>query len=423
MKLTIPHIHKIEGEVGFWAEITKKGKVEKLKIETLLGLREIERILIGRRYFEAPIVVSRICGVCPIPHSLAACCALEKALGVKVSPLTVLLRKLLLSAGIIHSHTLHLFFLSLPDFFDIENDLVLLKKFPKETKIALEIRNLALKICKVVGGRAVHPITPKIGGFSKIPQKEKLKEILKEIPKIKEKTQILIETFKKINYPSLKRKTIFVSLFSKKEYPFYESPKIKVKEKEMTIGDFYSVEIKEDLKSFPVKRVKFKGKPFMVGAVARLKNNLENLSPLAKENLKDFFKIIKKEEFFENRYFNIFAQAIEILHFWEESEKLIKKILKTNLKEKLPKIKFKRSSGLGAIEAPRGTLFHYYEINKEGRITFCNIITPSAQFLNNIEEDLKVLLKNIASLSLKEKEKKIKSLIRAYDPCISCATH
>jgi len=131
MKITIPHIHKIEGEAGFWATVTKTGKIEELKFQTLLGLRQIEGILVGRRYFEVPIVVSRICGICPVPHILAACIALENALNVKVSEQTILLRKLLLAANIIHSHTLHLFFLSLPDFFNIENDLEFLKKFKK----------------------------------------------------------------------------------------------------------------------------------------------------------------------------------------------------------------------------------------------------------------------------------------------------
>jgi sulfhydrogenase subunit alpha len=110
MKITVPHIHKIEGEAGFWARVTKTGKIEELKFQTLLGLRQIEGILVGRRYFEVPIVVSRICGICPVPHILGACTALENALNVKVSEQTVLLRKLLLAANIIYSHTLHLFF-------------------------------------------------------------------------------------------------------------------------------------------------------------------------------------------------------------------------------------------------------------------------------------------------------------------------
>lgn len=425
MKITIPHIHKIEGEAGFWARVTKTGKIEDLKFQTLLGLRQIEGILVGRRYFEVPIVVSRICGICPVPHILAACTALEKALEIKVSEKTVLLRKLLLAGNIIHSHTLHLFFLSLPDFFNIENDLELFKKFKKESKAALEIRDLSLEITKVVGGRSVHPITPIVGGFSKLPEKEKLKKILEKIPSVIDDAIFLIDTFKKIDYPDFERETLFASVFSDKDYPFYLEKIIKIGDEKFSVGDFYSTKIEEDLKNPPVKRVKFKGKPYMLGAIARLKNNGKFLSNLAKENLEEFKKEnkISNEKFFKNIYFNLFSQTIEVLHFLKISKNLIEEILRLPLNEEKQEIKFKPSSGLSALEAPRGTLFHYYEIDKDGRIFNCNIITPTAQFLYNLEEDLKVLLPKILKLKKKEKIRKIRSLIRVYDPCISCATH
>jgi len=424
-KITIPHIHKIEGEAGFWAKVTKTGRIEELKFQTLLGLRQIEGILIGRRYFEVPIVVSRICGICPVPHILGACTALENALNVKVSKQTTLLRKLLLAANIIHSHTLHLFFLSLPDFFNIENDLELLKKFKKESKAALRIRRLALDITKIVGGREVHPITPTVGGFLKFPEKRKLKRILERIPKAIEDAILLIETFKKIDYPSLERKTLFASVYSGKDYSFFTERLVKIENKKFTISDFYSVQIEEDLKNPPVKRVKFKGKAYMVGAIARIRNNEKFLTKKAREKLLEFRKErkISKEKYFKNIFYNLFSQAVEVLHFLEISKKLIKEILKLPLKERKPKIKFYPSSSLSALEAPRGTLFHYYEIDKDGRIFNCNIITPTAQFLHNVEEDLKALLPKILKLKKKEQIRKIRSLVRIYDPCISCATH
>jgi len=425
MKITVPHIHKIEGEAGFWARVTKTGKIEELKFQTLLGLRQIEGILVGRRYFEVPIVVSRICGICPVPHILGACTALENALNVKVSEQTVLLRKLLLAANIINSHTLHLFFLSLPDFFNIENDLELFKKFKKESKAALEIRDLSLEITKIVGGRAVHPITPIIGGFSKIPEKEKLKEILEKIPKAIEDAQFLIETFRKIDYPEFERETLFASVFNGRDYPYYLEKIVKIGNEKFTFSDFYSVQIEEDLKSPPVKRVKFRGRSYMLGAIARIKNNGEFLTKEAREKFEEFLKEkkIKENEYFKNIFHNLFSQAIEVLHFLEVCQELLKRILEMPLKEEKPEIKFYPSSGLSALEAPRGTLFHYYEIDKEGRILNCNIITPTAQFLHNLEDDLKILLPKILKLEKKDQIRKIRSLVRIYDPCISCATH
>ena len=425
MKITIPHIHKIEGEAGFWAKVTKTGKIEELKFQTLLGLRQIEGILIGRRYFEVPIVVSRICGICPVPHILAAVTALEKALRVKVSKQTVLLRKLLLAGNIIHSHTLHLFFLSLPDFFNIESDLKLLKKFKKESEAALRIRDIGLKIIKTVGGRAIHPITPRVGGFSRLPEKDKLKKILEKIPLAIDDAIFLVDTFQKINYPDFERKTLFASVFSRKDYPFYLERIIEIGKEKIGSNHFYSAKIEEDLKSPPVKKVRFRGKPYMLGAIARLKNNGEFLEKLAKKKLEEFKKEnkISDEKFFKNIYFNLFSQAIEVLHFLEVCQDLIKEILRLPLKKERGEVNFKTSSGLSALEAPRGTLFHYYEIDKGGRIKNCNIITPTAQFLANLEEDLRVFLPKILRLSEKEKKRKIRSLVRVYDPCISCATH
>lgn len=425
MKITIPHIHKIEGEAGFWAKVTKTGEIEELKLQTLLGLRQIEGILIGRRYFEVPIVVSRICGICPVPHILGAITALENALHVKVSKQITLLRKLLLAANIIHSHTLHLFFLSLPDFFDIENDLELLKRFKEESKAALRVRDVALEIIKIVGGRAVHPITPIVGGFTKFPEKDKLKKIFEKIPQAIEDANLLVETFKKIKYPDFERDTLFTSVFNDKDYPYYFEKIIKIGKEKFTFSDFYSVQIEEDLKSPPVKRVKFKGRAYMLGAIARIKNNGKFLTKNSKKKFKEFLKEKKLEEdnYFKNIFHNLFSQAVEVLHFLEVSQQLLKEVLKMPLKEEKKEIKFHPSSGLSALEAPRGTLFHYYEIDKEGRILNCNIITPTAQFLHNIEEDLKTLLPKIFKLKQREKFRKIRSLIRVYDPCISCATH
>jgi len=425
MKISIPHIHKIEGDAGFWAEVTKEGKVEGLKIQSLLGLRQIEGILVGRKVEEAPVVISRICGICPVVHILNAISAFENALSIKVSPLTVSLRKLMLAFQMIQSHALHLFFMSFPDFFNIENDLDLLKKFPREAKAAMKVRDYALDITKIVGTRVVHPLTFKIGGFRKLPEKEKLQKLLKDSDSAIENALILGKTLKKISYPKFERKINFASLYSEKEYSFYQANLVKIKEEKVTIGDFYSNKMIEDLKTPPVKKVKFRGESYMLGAIARLKNNNSLLNPKAKEILEEFIKEqgIDKEKMFDNIFYNLFYQFVEVLHFIEETQKIIKEVSAMDLKENPKEIKIKKGTGLSAMEAPRGTLFDYVEIDEKGRVFSCNIITPSAQFLNNLEEDIKFYLPEIIKMSEKERIRKIRSLVRVYDPCISCATH
>ena len=420
-RIIIPHIHKIEGQAGFWAEVAKTGEVKDLKINTLLGLRQIEGILIGRRFWEVPIVAGRICGICPVVHILNCCSAIEKAFEIEVSEITVLLRKVLLASQIIQSHTLHLFFMSLADFSRIENDLDLIKKFPQEAKAALAIRDFSLKATKIIGGREIHPVTMKVGGFTKLPDEEDLKALLNSYPQVFDSASVLINLFKNLDYPVFGRKTDFLSLFSKTEYPFYQGGQVLIGDKKMSLGDFYSNKIEEDLKTPPVKKVRYQGQPYMPGAIARIVNNHFFLNPAAKKVFLDFKKGSGGN--LANVFYNLFYQAIEILHFLEETEELIKELLKRELAEPAKEVKISQGSGLSASEAPRGTLFTYVEVDKNGRVVKCNIITPTAQFLNNLEEDLKVYLPGITRLPHKEKVKKIRALIRVYDPCISCATH
>jgi coenzyme F420-reducing hydrogenase alpha subunit len=168
MKIQINHIGKMEGHSDFVAEILR-GDVRSAKMMTTEGARLIEGILIGRKYSEAPIITARICGICPVVHKISSIKSIETAFAVKPTSQTVKLRKLLLSAQMIHSHALHLFFLSLPDFFDITNDIQFVKEHQKETHCAMAVREWALKIIEVVGGRAVHPIACEVGGFKVLP--------------------------------------------------------------------------------------------------------------------------------------------------------------------------------------------------------------------------------------------------------------
>lgn len=417
-KLIIPHIHKTLGGAGFFSRISQKGEIKELRVTVLEGLRQIEGILIGRRVFETPIVISRICGICPTSHILNACAALEKALGIKPSPQTDYLRRLITSAQIIQSHSAHLFFMSLSDFFNIDDDEKLVEKFSKESKAVLGLREFALNIIAKVGGRTVHPITPMPGGFSKIPSKPELRMFLKDYGKAYRASLILIDLFKNLDYPELNRKTIFCSSFGS-NYPYHKAEKIKIGSNVFKADDFFLNQVEEDLKTPPTKRTTFRGKSYMLGAIARIKNNGSFLDPEAKE----LFNQFKDSDFYNNNFHNSFCQVIEILHCLKQIKKNIEILLKEKPDKPYIKYKLKPGKGLGLLEAPRGVLLSYFEIGKDGRIADCSIITPTAQFLRNLEEDLKILLPDIKDLPKEKKIRRVRTLIRAYDPCISCAVH
>lgn len=422
-KLVIPHIHKTLGDAGFFSRISDTGEIEEIRVNVLEGLRQIEGILVGRRVFETPLVISRICGICPTSHILNACRALENALAIKVSEQTESLRKLITAAQIIQSHSAHMFFMSLADFFNIEGEEGLIKKFSKESEAVLGLRDFGLKVILAVGGRTVHPMTPRVGGFTKLPDKKELTDILNYYDKAREAAVMLVNLFLKLEYPQLKRETKMASSYDEESYPIHLGKNIMIGGEVFEPEDFFFNQVEEDLKNPPTKRVKYKGQTYMVGAIARIRNNGNNLSEEIQSFIEQFYKRqgIGEKEFFSNNFYNSFCQALEVLHFVDEVKK---EILSLELSEK-PYIDYelKAGKGLGLLEAPRGILLSYLEIGSDGRVADCSIITPTAQYLSNLEADLRVLLPQISDMSKDKKIKRIKTLIRAYDPCIACAVH
>lgn len=422
MKITINHLAKMEGHASFVGEIIKQATVAKACVETEEGARLIEGILVGRHYSEAKIVTSRICGVCPVVHYLCATQAMEHALGIKPRSRDLAIRKLLEASQIVYSHALHLFFLSLPDFLDYDDDLKMAGAYPGETQLAITIRTWAIDLQRIVAGRTIHPLTVTEGGMLRFPEKIALMDLERRATKILAQAMIFAKFFSKLKYPKFTRETEYLALVDEESYAFYSgdlgSNSSAVIPAEKFYHNIHEIERPYQL----VKRTHWQGAPFMVGALARLNLNARFLNPRAK------IILAKSGVNFpsSNSFHNVLAQAIEIVHFVEEMQKLLKQIIKNyNAWKKaanLPVV-VKAGKGLGVIEAPRGTLYHYYELDAEGYITHCNIITPTAQFLANLEADLKVLLPKTLKLSAPERERRIKQLIRAYDPCISCATH
>jgi coenzyme F420-reducing hydrogenase alpha subunit len=417
MKFRINHIDKIEGHLGFEASLYN-GKINEAFTDVLEGARMIEGMVRGRPYEDIPIITSRICGVCPVVHNLASIKALESALGVKVNPMVILFRKLILLGEMIQSHMLHVFLLSAPDFLGNTNDLDVVKKYPNEAEAAFLVRDLGTKIMATVGGRAVHPIASEVGGFKILPEKAALEEILKDC-KGAMKAALRVHTLvEKIKLPNLSVEVRPMSM-SGSAYEIYEGEIISGQGLRLPLEKFYeSIEELQKPKS-PVKLTELYNKHYLVGALARVLNQGQFLNPTAKRAFVKFPASAKN-----NPFYNLPAQSAEVLHFIEETEKIIKQLLALNIpRESRQEIKSRAGEGVGAVEAPRGTLLHYYKLDKAGRVVDSNIITPTAQFLNDLDHSLLAYLPQIAKLPEAERAQRIKALVRAYDPCVSCATH
>jgi len=422
MRIKIDHIAKIEGHAGFVADIAG-GNVVKARLDVAEGARLLEGILQGRSYSEVSNITARICGVCPVVHTLTSLKALEAAMDVTVSQQTILFRELMMMGQLLNSHALHLFFFSLSDFFGFKDDLSLIKRYPDKAKAALLIRDYGNKIIEVIGGRSIHPLTPEVGGFKKLPDQKKLKELEKNSDKALRAAIDLAKFFSWLKYPEFKRDCRFVSLSLPDRYAIYDGMMTLDGKEKKNVADFMSGILENEVQDSAVKRANIKGSPYMVGALARLNFSAKFLHPQAKAVFRQSKLILPSF----NPFHNILAQAIEMVHCVEESQKLFGEVDKSQLEDGRHLFEVKAGKGFGAIEAPRGTLFYYYEVGKDGLVKNANIITPTSQNLSRLEQDLVEYLPSLTkkgqSLCKEECENLIKMLVRAYDPCLTCATH
>lgn len=413
-------VPKIEGHAAFYAHL-KSGRVDKAKIIGLENDRFVEHILVGRKYYEAPVITSRICGICPTIHNITSTRAIEDACGINPSVQTKTLRKLMLYGQMIQSHSLHLYLLVLPDFMGISSSFELQKEHPKLFQNAIYLKQYADKILDVVGGRAVHPISNVPGGFKQKPSLELLKTIINDIDKIEEIARDTVILFHNFQYPSVAREIIYCALdFESNEYPIYEG-NIKSTSRIKFNPKNYKNFIYEELRHYTkAKFGSLRGEELMVGAMARININRKYLS----KETHELITTLGIKKYFDNPFDNVIAQALENYEFVIKSKKIIESLIKKGIDRKDP-VKPAQKFGLGvaACEAPRGILIHKYDLDREGNIESCDIVTPTVLNLNSLELDMKKIGPIIKNMDKSDRIKTIEMLIRAYDPCITCATH
>lgn len=410
------YISKIEGH-GRLKYSVAEGLV---RVEIDEGERLFEKLVIGESYQNLAFITARICGVCPTAHTLAAINAIENAFDVRVNDSILNLRKALLAAQIVQSHALHLFFLALPDYLKVQNGLELHDKNPRVFKIATELKRTADNLIEVVGGRAIHPVTPAVGGFLKTPEKKEVEALIKSIRSAQALALEALELFAGFRYPYLNRVTEYFSLTKEGVVDILGDKIVSSQGVEVSISDYPYV-IKEKVKSYSsAKFATHDGHGFLVGAIARL-NMMEegDLNPKTQKAL----QALKIKLPLKNSYKNNLAQAIELMHFLEEAEARLTDFLWAKTERIKVGYRVQAGTGVGAIEAPRGTLYHSYEFDKNGVVTNCDIITPTVQNLTNLEDDANTYLKQNKSVSIPRRERELEMLVRAYDPCITCSVH
>jgi len=422
-EINLNHIAKVEGHAHLSLKI-EKNKVKKCELKATEGARFFEALVLGKKVEDVQEIVTRICGICSVAHSVASVQALEEAIKIKPDKEQKSIREILMIGERIRSNTTHLYFLSLPDYFNSDSILDLIKKNKKhQEKVndALALISSGNKIIEIFGGREIHPFLSIREDFPKI-DLNPLKGYLENSKTIIKKT---IRLFSELNYPQLERECDYLSLKDPKNED-YATISGKITSNSGLIDDNdYKKHLRENIREYATSKfaIQQNNRPFVTGAIARLNNNYEQLDKESKSVLKNFSFP------FKNPFYNNVAQAIELLYSTNRAIDIITEIqndLKNNKnKNIMRKIRIKPGRGVSAVEAPRGTLFHEYKIDNQGRISYCNIITPTVQNLNMMEKDI-ISTVNKALEKRKNKNEiviEVEKLIRAYDPCFSCSTH
>jgi len=415
--IQVDYIARVEGQGALKINIEKDGKVKTLEFQIFEPPRFFESFLIGRKYDEVMEIVSRICGICPVAHQITALRAVENALGLEPSEQVNDLRKLIAISAHIQSNVLSMYFLSLPDLMGYESAIAMLKNHSEIIKRGLKLKKLGNDITDIIGGRAVHPITMIVGGFSTLPSENKLKNIRERLVDAKKDALETVYLFSKLDIPDFNRKCEHVAISDPKEYAvnygrFKSNKGLDIDEMN------YRSYIYEKQKPYSTALhscVKQRDS-FMVGPLPRVNINFNQLSSGAKDAAKKTG--IKFPNY--NPFVSHLARAIELVHDIDESIDIIDRV---PLKQE--KINIICNSGFGAAitEAPRGSLYHGYKLNNNGIIIDADIVPPTAHNAYNIEKDLNAFVQTILDLSIEEITLKCEMLIRAYDPCISCSTH
>jgi coenzyme F420-reducing hydrogenase alpha subunit len=424
MNINVHHITRVEGHGNIVVNV-KDGKIEKLQWQVPEAPRFFEAMVRGHSYQDIQVIVSRICGICSITHSLAATKAVESALGINVSEQADKLRILMHYSEQLQSHVLHVGYLAAPDFFGTPSVVPLVARAADAVKTIVKAHRIANSWSDLLAGRTTHPVTLIPGGLTRTPTEKQLRQLqqtLKDaVPDLKKIAEVVLSVA--ANVPKFERPTEYVSLrqTTPPAYTFYHGGITSNDNKGavVPIEKWHDVTNEFVVEQSTSKWAKWHRDSYAVGALARFNNNAELLSPMAKGAAKTF----GLQKGCCNPYMNTVAQLIECFHVVETSIEIIDQLLTRGLKTEKVTSSPKAGKGSGCVEAPRGILFHDYEFDKNGKCVAADICIPTGQNHANIQKDFEKLLPEILDQPEKDIRLKLEMLVRAYDPCISCSTH
>ena len=417
VEIKVNRLTRVEGEGALYIKVSEEG-VERVEVKIFEPTRFFEAFLRGRKWYEVPDITARVCGICPIAYIMSSSRALEKILGIKVPEEITILRKIIYLGEWIFSHVLHVVFMHAPDFLGLRSAFELVEREPEIFRLALRIKKFSNKVMEVIGGRGVHPVSFRVGGLYRIIRKEELTKLQRNINEIKTYAEKLLRWTLRLNIPNYGRDIEFISLRNGKEYPILEGRVVSNKGLNISEDDFENyIDVEQTHYSNALRyRVKGRG-PYVTGPIARFNNNYD----LIRGEVRDIIEEFGYKAPLCNMFQSIIARSAEIYHAVLEIDRLIqeykepsKPYIECNIKE---------GEAAAITEAPRGILYHRYRIDRYGKVVEANLITPTAQNLASMEEDLRHIGRELLILEFNKAKSLAEQVIRNYDPCISCSVH
>jgi len=418
MKIDLHYLTRVEGHGHIRVDV-KQGVVERCELTIVEAPRFFEAMLVGRPYTQAAHLASRICGICSVAHTMVSLRAVEKALGVEISPQAQRLRRLAFAGEMLDSHILHAYLLVAPDFFDAGSAIALAAKKPEVVVRALRMKRLAGDLCAALAGRHTHPVALAVGGVRHVPTTAELTDLRRRLVEARADVEATVELYRQLTFPDFSRETEYLALRPAEGYGFIDGEIVSSDGGAWPVERYPEVVREHLVPHSTAKHARYARPSYMVGALARFRVNRDRLRPRAMAAAEALG--LKPE--CSNPYSITAAQVVEIVHCVEEAIELSEKLLARGLRqEPLGRPTRQSGEGIGGVEAPRGALYHHYLI-EEGVVRRANCIIPTNQNLANIEADLRQVVPQILPLGRQVVTHRLEMLVRAYDPCISCATH
>ncbi|MHA7817617.1 MAG: Ni/Fe hydrogenase subunit alpha [Pseudohaliea sp.] len=415
--IAVDYLARVEGEGALDVRLAD-GRVEELKLRIFEPPRYFEGLLRGRQFSEAPDITARICGICPVAYQMSACHAMERACGVSVDGPLRELRRLLYCGEWIQSHALHVYMLHAPDFLGADDAVAIARQQPDIVRRGLALRGVGNDLIACLGGRSVAPVNVRVGGFYRLPSTAELAALVDPLQRARDAAVATVRWVAGFDFPALEHDYEFVALAGAERYPMNEGRLRSSRGLDIEQGDFEAhFEELQVPHSTALHARRIGGGSYFTGPMARYALNAPLLSPLVQELARE----AGLGEVCRNPYQSIIVRALEIVEACEEALRLIDGY-EPPAAAAVPVVP-RAGVGCAITEAPRGILYHRYEVAADGSILAARIVPPTSQNQATIEADLRRVLEANAGLSDAELGWRCEQTIRNYDPCISCATH